>query len=824
LSEEKCTECAPGTSSPGSGEYFLAAALESGSALPSQLSSTCAGTGCKPFVVSHRQFHANSTDSTGATLRYTTRYMVTGSISFSYSMFGIASQTFGSTPSLIFSMDDQILLSDSNTTLHSATPSFEVRYGAHTFTWVVSGSVKSVDIDYIVTFGNVYAPTSCTACPNGYYQDESAQGMCKRCPSGKISAPGFTDCQDCPEGSYTIDGVQCIQRPECKVEDWVALFTPCSNRTRQLIWTKLYPAVCEGGYNPGTTPEEVECDPCGTGMWREEGSDECVGCKVGEVFDGGDCVKPDQGTVSYHTREYFGSKSNTSVETVLPDGWTTSGFSPSLPAGSVPGWRLRADGIDAGFSREGDTVITVLSYTASEVVSNGFIVFDYRINETKDELLFFINNRPVTVTPTQLPNGFLRIQTDMPSGTGVTLTWMAVMGSGNAVSAPSVMIQNVRVGGLTSGYAYPYYCKPGTQANEEQSACEVCQAGTASSITGSSCRACPSGTYSARSGESKCSTCYNGTSSEAETGSKRCVTQCKFDGWNNTVYDLTKLRDVVIGPVTTNSFGGSFFFSVCDGVMPKGKCSQSATDDENMHVCFANGMSPMQMDFGSELEYVLAEEGSPEEDLSFMLNFHDGQTCFGNADMRMQTSVLFRCSPSAGVGYPQFLSFSFATCTATFSWASQYACHQCTNDDYELVVSACTDGSQLTERHRINNCYGPDRMFVADSPCTDIAVPIGLAAGALALIIIMIGVIIFVVYKNRKITIKYTKLLADQSAELEAMADEVADNGSASTKLVPPTHDDEEDDSHKKDGDSDDEPRDDDEEEDDDQGVGYVRK
>jgi len=304
-----------------------------------------------------------------------------------------------------------------------------------------------------------------------------------------------------------------------------------------------------------------------------------------------------------------------------------------------------------------------------------------------------------------------------------------------------------------------------------------------------------------------------------------------FNGNNNTLYNLTTLKNSVIGPV--KALGGSFFFSVCDGFIPKGKCNSKATEDAYMHACHASGSGSDQDDFGSELEYVLAEKGSSEDDLSFLINFRDGSLCpDGNNNERLQTTILFRCNPTAGTGFPQFLSYSSSTCTATFSWASQYACHTCKDDDYEKVVSACTKGLQRTEKHKIGRCNGEDRILVEETECTDIAVPIGIVAGAAGLILIMIGVIVFVVYKNRKITYKYTKLLQDQAAELEAMADEDDEGGnnSMSKKLAPVSQDEEEDEEDedgkkkKKGEDDEDELQDDEEEEDDGQGVGHIRK
>jgi len=300
------------------------------------------------------------------------------------------------------------------------------------------------------------------------------------------------------------------------------------------------------------------------------------------------------------------------------------------------------------------------------------------------------------------------------------------------------------------------------------------------------------------------------------------------DSNSGVVFNLTALKDTIVGPVPSAELGGSFFFSVCEGEMPKGKCSQKAQNDENMHVCFASEMGVSQMDFGSELEYVPTQQ---EGDVNFLLTFHDGQECPTSAEgKRLQTTILFRCNPSAGVGFPHFLSFSPSTCTATFSWTSQYACHTCTSSDYEEVVSACTKGIQRTEQHKIGRCNGADRILVEETECTDIAIPIGFIAGATALIIIMVIVIIVVIVKNRKITVKYSKLLADQSAEMEAMADEVGDDDDDATtmskKFDTKQIDQDDDDSDKPRDDDEDEAKNDEDEDDEDdgQGVGHVAK
>jgi len=469
----------------------------------------------------------------------------------------------------------------------------------------------------------------------------------------------------------------------------------------------------------------------------------------------------------------------------------------------------------------------VLTFSDPDFLGNGFVVYDYRIAESTDELLFYVNGKRADVTPTLLPNSFSRVQiylTEITSPTPLTLTWVAMLHSADSESKASILMQNVRIGGVSTGTSTQYYCDPGSEASEDQSYCLSCAPGTASAVTGTPCNSCAEGTYASRPGQNRCTACYDGTTSEYKSGSTRCVTSCVFSGHNDTLYNMTAFQGTIIGPITSNSISGTFFFSLCDGLFEAGQCSSSSEEDTFMHSCFTEGNGPEQVDFGSELEYIPAEEGTPEEDLSFIINFRDGSVCPDDSEQRLETTIFFRCSPNAGAGVPQFLSYSSSTCTATFSWASQYACHTCKDDEYEEVVSACKNRKQKTELHKIGYCYGPDRILVEETGCTDIAVPIGIVAGVAGLIVIMIGVVIFVIYKNRKITYKYTKLLQDQAAELEAMADEVDDGKSMSKNLVPVSQDDEE----KQDKDSDDELRDDDdeeeEEEDDGQGVGHIRK
>ena len=863
-----CTPCAPGTTSPGAGEILSGF---TGSSLPSQLASSCpagAAAACSPFVVEDGVIRANTT---GSTLRYTSRFIVDGNVTFDYTLLLLPGSTSSSSSSsentlrLEVALDDNVVYTDNTRGLHRAQTTIAVPAGGHTLTWTVAGSNSKdgaeLEIAEIRAFGNNYAPTSCSACAPGHYAPESGAATCERCPAGLVSAPGYTACQACADGTYTRDGVACAPAPACTSSDWTALHTPCVNGTRRRVWSKLAPAVCEGGFVPegAEKGEEIECAPCPPGMWRESGSDECVGCGPGHVHDGTGCVAPEAGTVALHAREYFDGDSTAWAETALPAGWTTASVGATLPAGAVDGWRVRADGVDVPAPPAGHHAAAVLAFATAELAhARGTVVFDYRIaSPERDALVFLVDGVPVALRATPLPNGFSRTQiislrpasganSSTTTSTTMTLSWIArIVGGENNNSA--VMVQNVRISGLESGTSTTYYCEPGTEADAAQRVCVACAAGSASNVSGTPCRACPAETYSPREGQRRCRACRTGTSTGKEsetTGAARCTTTCVFTSGNAT-YNLTALRGTLVGPVTARALGGSFFLSVCDGVVPRGSCGSRAPTDANMHACHTDAAGATQTSYGSALEFVPAEPGTREDDVSFLLHFYDGDRVDdsdgdddenGNDDeddeetTRLKTTVLFRCSTTAGAGFPQFLSYSAATRTATFAWASQYACHTCGEGDYEEVVSACRRGRQRRELHRTAACHGADRVLVAETRCTDVAVPAGLVAGAAALILAMVGAVVYVVYRNRKITVKYTKLLQDQAADLESMADDdahhsaVASSSSSvmATKLVSSSHDEEDDDGKEHD---DDEVEDEEEEDEDDgQGVGHIQK
>jgi len=162
-----------------------------------------------------------------------------------------------------------------------------------------------------------------------------------------------------------------------------------------------------------------------------------------------------------------------------------------------------------------------------------------------------------------------------------------------------IRVRNVEITGLGNGMSKEEMCQAGTQSNENHTRCEPCAAGTSNPAAGYMCSDCQEGTFTATSGEEVCRTCYPGTTSQAKSGSVRCVTSCIFNSTDHE-YNMTGLAGSVIGPVTSVSSNNTFYLSVCDGVMPKGSCNSAAKDEAQMYVC-SPGDGAERINFGSEL-------------------------------------------------------------------------------------------------------------------------------------------------------------------------------------------------------------------------------
>jgi len=517
----------------------------------------------------------------------------------------------------------------------------------------------------------------------------------------------------------------------------------------------------------------------------------CVGCPAGKVLSGSgtseaDCISPEPGRVSLSYRRFFAAGE---VESYLPQGWDTESLEGSNPDDLYPGWRLTSEGIDSGSALPGSFHISRLTYTVyDKMVGAGRIEFEYKIvgtqtsgSQSDASLFVIVNGVPVYIASYGYGNEFTHVtDTDfdlIPDGPNV-FEFIAYI----PAPPPSVdlisdtdtrfIIRNVEIYGVTESETVSFVCDWGSQPNNESTMCIPCEPGTYNGVSGAaSCTECPSGTFSDGEGSTYCSTCGEGTTPEKDVGSSRCVTDCMFyDETRGVYYNVSGLSFTgVVGPVEFG-LGKSlpFYFSICSGIFPAESGCGNNSEPVYGHVCRSDGVN-----FGSRLAF--APSNTNETEASFILSFTTPLTGSYVCPEGRSTSIIFRCSPSAGRGFPVALGFDSSSCSASFSWAGEIGCHVCdpnSTEDYKEVTTACVKRSQKVELHRIGSCNGPTRVYLRTQDCLDISIPVGAAAGALVLLIALAVAVGIVVWKNRKLTYKYTKLLQDQAADLEAMADD----------------------------------------------------
>jgi len=779
-----CTPCEPGTYSPGAGYAYY-----SFSSIPERFTTSCGSTGaCTPYFTSNGKLHSGLGNSA---LVYTSQFFVDGFVNFTYSL--ISGDSVDDTSATHFNvlLDGVSLFGDlfeGSSIVSSKELSFPVSAGSHMITFEIDAfsSGSFVEIETMFIYGDRYAPVYCPICGEGLIAPKAATEMCTRCTGNTIADNSRTSCVACSDDKYTVDCKTCIEKAECTEDNYIALYTPCKDGKRSLRYVKVEPAsVCQGGYVPPADKDDLECEPCPKGMSRAAG-DECVGCPTGYYYeDASDtCLEATNGTIARNTVTFF--ESGVSGETQLPDGWSTFALMTSFPSGTVNGWRVGNGFVDCGPAAGEGHYVSVLEYKTTELLTDLKVQFEYLVSDEAhlrgSSLQFFVNDKMYDYVAVRRDSSVF-VQSSpisIPYADSVTLRFVAHVWSGslNAVSMQEsdIRVRNVVISGLSKGVAKEELCSAGMESNDDHSRCVKCKAGFSNNVPGEMCHACAENTYAAFEGEDVCQGCYPGSNSEFEYGSTRCYTSCVF-AFTANKYNMTALGGKVFGPVTSVSGGNQFYLSVCDGVMKKGECNSKAQDVAQMYVC-APGEDEERLNFGSELEFI--DSASETSDTTVVLkyhvnsrNSHSSAACQGKD---IVTTVYFRCDPSVGAGFPTLIPGD--ECSPTFTWTSQYACPVCGTDDYEEILGRCEGGLQRKELFRKSTakCNGESRIFVEELECTDtVVLSIGVVIGCGGIILILIGVIIFVVYRNRQITVKYSKLLQSQEGDFEAMADEEAE-------------------------------------------------
>ena len=670
------------------------------------------------------------------------------------------------------------------------------------------------------------AHTQCAACePAHYTLNGTACAPAPACTAANYAVL-YTPCRN---GMRTRRHVKLTPTAVCEggydpsQEDAAAVpeaCEPCPVGTRRLSDS----SASSDDDSSNSNEEEDECVGCPTGTYFDAETETCVAAREGHVA---------VGTATFFAE---GTAGETQLPRGWRTFAALEAFPPSRT--TAAGWRSTATGaVDCGPALSVGRYASVLEYTVTGAPADLTVRFDYAVADAAllrgTQLQFFANGHlyDYVVTATAGAADGVKDNKDegafvqsrvvtVPHADVVTLRWLATVAPSDATEtdtevslAADIALRNVVVRGVPADVpgrvTAEEACPAGTDSDSAHARCVACAAGTSSAAPGAACAPCAAGTFAAVRGQHTCAPCRAGTAAE-HTGATRCTTACVFRGARHT-FNMSALAGRVFGPVAarTSSSGSSsgnsnrtFYLSVCDGTMRAGECNAAATASAPLHVC-APGPGATRIDYGSQLEFVDPSDAGTSEgeeegkssnsgggneeggngETTVVLRFHaDSRTAADSnnvsaacAGREVVTTVFFQCRVGAGAGFPTLLPSD--ACAPAFAWASEYACRTCADGDYEEALSRCARGTQRRERYRRAGaaCHGPARVLVAEEACTDVRVSLGVVAGVAAVVLALGGVIAYFVWKNRAMTIKYTKLLQSQDGDLEAMADADAD-------------------------------------------------
>eukprot|EP01105_Mastigella_eilhardi_P023797 TRINITY_DN6058_c0_g1_i1.p1 TRINITY_DN6058_c0_g1~~TRINITY_DN6058_c0_g1_i1.p1 ORF type:complete len:1614 (-),score=341.66 TRINITY_DN6058_c0_g1_i1:49-4845(-) len=709
-----------------------------------------------------------------STLSNAAYFRMSGKVAFNFKVF--ASGTTGQGQGkFTFAIDGTVMTTVTETSFDTQFAEFPVSAGSHMLTWTYTGGViaslgssdfSGMALSKITVLGTDYSPLSCTPCEAGTYQLNQGASSCLVCPENTYAASSAAECTPCAEDMFSVPhSGSCNPRSLCAASDFQHFYTACSAGTRTSYYLPLQPNVCVNGYVPPANASGFACADCATGMWRETGSDECVGCPAGQYLaEGGACSDADAGSLAIKGRTFFGSANSGNMQlSELPTGWQTTCYGH---CGSN-GWRIRDDFIDSGFHLPTDSVMSVLSYTAN-LVADGTVSFKFAVTASSHcGLQFFVNGIRQSLSEAVAADGAWTFASVAVSAGESEFEWVFVQNPSTVTS--QAQVQAITVSGLVDGSATVVDCPAGSYSGAAATRCERCAAGSVSANPKSSqCELCPEGMFSADAGGTMCSSCYAGTTSAQPTGSTTCVSTCVF---NDTAddkfyqYDLTALSTSV-GPISGPS-DSTFYFNLCGLGIDGHACVDNAGNDVATHVCQVGSKT---FDFGDLLEFV----ADPEPASGFSLVFHGGDADGCTSTMATRETVLsMQCSVSAGAGSPKYLYTPVQDpCAVTFIWGSLYACPVCTPDDYEQVIGSCNDGEQQVTMIRHADCNGPASYSAPVQTCSDASgksfpikyvVLILICVGVVLLA--MAGVIAYMVFRHRKMTQRYNKLIEDAKVD-----------------------------------------------------------
>ncbi|XP_026142946.1 UPF0577 protein KIAA1324-like isoform X1 [Carassius auratus] len=590
MSAQKCTQCASGTYSLGSGlrldEWddippgFSSLATSPDNAPNAQNGSTCSSA---KWVAQGSYLESNRDECT-VSLIYTVHLKKPGSVSFDYQY--VDNSIFFE----FFIQNDQCqeMDQDSNKkwiklTTHGewGTHSVNLNSGTNILYWrttrVTLGfkAAKPVLLKNIQIEGVAYT-SECFPCKPGMFSRTPGSSSCEPCPRDTYSGRGASSCTPCnTKTHYASEGsAMCKSRPPCSKKDYIQTYSNCDKDGKtQVKYKWVEPQIClaaaAGAVTLPPSGQREPCPPCNPGFYNN-GTATCSPCPPGTYSDGVKACQPcPAGTEPVLGYEY-------KWWNVLPANMKTSCFNvANNNCDGSNGWEVAGDRVQSGAGRsDNDYLILTLTVPGFKLpvsvrgVSDseyGRITFEFETSCSADCEFYFmtdVNRRSTNVIESwegsKSKQSYTHIMTEDSS---VVFTW-AFQRTSQASDVRQyvndmVKIYSVTVTNAMDGVASA--CRPcALQSQRAGSSCVPCPAGHYIDKETNQCQECPPNTVLSGHhiyGKEACQPCGPGSKSNKEHSV--CFSDCLFTYTiqNRTLwYDFSALNStgsIMNGPSFT---------------------------------------------------------------------------------------------------------------------------------------------------------------------------------------------------------------------------------------------------------------------------------
>uniref|UniRef100_A0A665V221 UPF0577 protein KIAA1324-like n=1 Tax=Echeneis naucrates TaxID=173247 RepID=A0A665V221_ECHNA len=473
----------------------------------------------------------------------------------------------------------------------------------------------------LVCSGVAYT-SECFPCRPGWFSSSAGSSSCQPCPSNTYSVKGSSSCTPCPEHQYSYEGwAECRVRLPCSEKDYFQIHTACDSEGKtQVLYRWVEPKICveniTGSVELPAVGQREPCPPCNPGYYTSNDST-CLPCPSGTHSDGTNGKPCPAGTEPVLGYEY-------KWWNVLPSNMKTSCFNVgNSKCDDMNGWEVAGDHIRSGAgSSDNDYLILSLHVPGFKVPASlsgmtgsefGRITFVFETICSADCELYFMMVKSTTALESWEGNKEKQSYShSMTRDAPVTFTWAFQRTNrvhryvSDMVKLYSITVTNVLDGVASACRACALIPQNSLQVG---SSCVPCPAGFYIDRATNRCQECPPNTYLAGRhtyGQDACVACGPGSINNKEHS--RCYSNCSFSHTENNrtmTFDLSPLCGVasmIVGPSFTSKgtkYLHLFNISLCGlegskaAVCTDNVTAVSSKDDQSDSAQFVNSVSSL---------------------------------------------------------------------------------------------------------------------------------------------------------------------------------------------------------------------------------------